>query len=74
MFIHRVSAVARWRVGSLEVLVQAEHACGSCPVSPVSSRLHRGCGLSPRRGDEQIASLTAGPGTALVALKGEREQ
>ena len=47
--IHGVSAVTRRRGGLLEVLVQVEHACGSCPMSPVSSGLCRGSGLSSRR-------------------------
>jgi hypothetical protein len=35
----------RRRVLVVELLVQVEHACGSCPASLVSSRLLCGCGL-----------------------------
>jgi len=51
--IHGVSAATRGYGRLLEVLVQAEHACGSCPMNPVrlasSGRSQRVFGLSSRR-------------------------
>jgi hypothetical protein len=44
--IHGGLSVTRRRGSVVELLVQVEHACGSCPMSPVrsaSSRWCRGC-------------------------------
>jgi len=46
----------------LEVLVQVEHACGSCPMSPISSRLCGGFVPSSRRRMSRSRCWRRGPG------------